>query len=175
MPVKSVSSAKREMHPLQDVPALHRQALCINVQSDDVLETLSLVFCGASVNCDTGNPEFPTTISLAQSFNQKLQVELLSQNRNTGRWLRQCLFGFAQKLNDWWGVTDLSLTSQRFRGRKLEVPWTQCITWPLLPSRTMGSSSRLPQWHVQSQSGSPKKVRLPGKRSTLVSALWIPL
>ncbi|XP_023648298.1 arf-GAP with Rho-GAP domain, ANK repeat and PH domain-containing protein 1 isoform X4 [Paramormyrops kingsleyae] len=58
-------------------------ALCINVQSDDVLETLSLVFCGASVNCDTGNPEFPTTISLAQSFNQKLQVELLSQNRNT--------------------------------------------------------------------------------------------
>nr|XP_015197062.1 PREDICTED: arf-GAP with Rho-GAP domain, ANK repeat and PH domain-containing protein 1 isoform X4 [Lepisosteus oculatus] len=58
-------------------------ALCINVQSDDVLETLSLVFCGANVNCDTGNPDFPTPISLAQSYDQKLQVEFLTQNRNT--------------------------------------------------------------------------------------------
>ncbi|XP_064157726.1 arf-GAP with Rho-GAP domain, ANK repeat and PH domain-containing protein 1-like isoform X2 [Anguilla rostrata] len=57
-------------------------ALCINVQTNDVLETLSLVFCGANVNCDTGNPEFPTPIALAQSYNQKLQVEFLSQNRN---------------------------------------------------------------------------------------------
>ncbi|KAI1893963.1 hypothetical protein AGOR_G00129070 [Albula goreensis] len=58
-------------------------ALCINIQSNDVLETLSLVFCGANVNCDTGNPEFPSPIALAQSYNQKLQVEFLSQNRNT--------------------------------------------------------------------------------------------
>uniref|UniRef100_A0A8C9U176 ArfGAP with RhoGAP domain, ankyrin repeat and PH domain 1 n=1 Tax=Scleropages formosus TaxID=113540 RepID=A0A8C9U176_SCLFO len=65
------------------------QALCINVQSNDVLETLSLVFCGADVNCYTGNPEYPTPIALAQSFNQKLQVEFLSQNRNTG----ECVLG----------------------------------------------------------------------------------
>ncbi|KAJ8410857.1 hypothetical protein AAFF_G00188140 [Aldrovandia affinis] len=58
-------------------------ALCINIQSNDVLETLSLVFCGANVNCDTRNPEFPSPIALAQSYNQKLQVEFLSQNRNT--------------------------------------------------------------------------------------------
>uniref|UniRef100_A0A8C9WJJ9 ArfGAP with RhoGAP domain, ankyrin repeat and PH domain 1 n=1 Tax=Scleropages formosus TaxID=113540 RepID=A0A8C9WJJ9_SCLFO len=64
-------------------------ALCINVQSNDVLETLSLVFCGADVNCYTGNPEYPTPIALAQSFNQKLQVEFLSQNRNTG----ECVLG----------------------------------------------------------------------------------
>uniref|UniRef100_A0A8D0CKB8 ArfGAP with RhoGAP domain, ankyrin repeat and PH domain 1 n=1 Tax=Scleropages formosus TaxID=113540 RepID=A0A8D0CKB8_SCLFO len=64
-------------------------ALCINVQSNDVLETLSLVFCGADVNCYTGNPEYPTPIALAQSFNQKLQVEFLSQNRNTGECVRR--------------------------------------------------------------------------------------
>ncbi|XP_061072624.1 arf-GAP with Rho-GAP domain, ANK repeat and PH domain-containing protein 1-like isoform X1 [Conger conger] len=58
-------------------------ALCINIQTNDVLETLSLVFCGANVNCHTGNPEFPSPIALAQSYNQQLQVEFLSQNRNT--------------------------------------------------------------------------------------------
>ncbi|XP_066555326.1 arfGAP with RhoGAP domain, ankyrin repeat and PH domain 1 isoform X3 [Amia ocellicauda] len=58
-------------------------ALCINIQSNDVLETLSLVFCGANVNCDTGNPDFPTPISLAQSYEQHLQVEFLTQNKNT--------------------------------------------------------------------------------------------
>ncbi|KAJ8280412.1 hypothetical protein GJAV_G00054260 [Gymnothorax javanicus] len=58
-------------------------ALCINIQTNDVLETLSLVFCGANVNCYSGNPDLPSPIALAQSYDQKLQVEFLSQNRNT--------------------------------------------------------------------------------------------
>lgn len=60
------------------------QALCINVQSNDVCETLALVFCGADVNCDTGDPDLPSPITLAQHHGQNLQVELLTQNRNTG-------------------------------------------------------------------------------------------
>ncbi|KAG9335256.1 hypothetical protein JZ751_005435 [Albula glossodonta] len=85
----SVRSGPRWAGPHRLCSALPRAprrdtwALCINIQSNDVLETLSLVFCGANVNCDTGNPEFPTPIALAQSYNQKLQVEFLSQNRNT--------------------------------------------------------------------------------------------
>uniref|UniRef100_A0A671MDC7 Arf-GAP with Rho-GAP domain, ANK repeat and PH domain-containing protein 1-like n=1 Tax=Sinocyclocheilus anshuiensis TaxID=1608454 RepID=A0A671MDC7_9TELE len=59
------------------------QALCINVQSSDVCETLALVFCGADVSCDTGDPELPSPIALAQHHGQNLQLELLMQNRNT--------------------------------------------------------------------------------------------
>uniref|UniRef100_A0A8C2GAH6 ArfGAP with RhoGAP domain, ankyrin repeat and PH domain 1 n=1 Tax=Cyprinus carpio TaxID=7962 RepID=A0A8C2GAH6_CYPCA len=59
------------------------QALCINVQSSDVCETLALVFCGADVSCDTGDPELPSPIALAQHHRQNLQVEFLMQNRNT--------------------------------------------------------------------------------------------
>uniref|UniRef100_A0A8C2A0C1 ArfGAP with RhoGAP domain, ankyrin repeat and PH domain 1 n=1 Tax=Cyprinus carpio TaxID=7962 RepID=A0A8C2A0C1_CYPCA len=60
------------------------QALCINVQSSDVCETLALVFCGAEVSCDTGDPELASPIALAQHHGQNLQVEFLTQNRNTG-------------------------------------------------------------------------------------------
>uniref|UniRef100_A0A8C2JMY3 ArfGAP with RhoGAP domain, ankyrin repeat and PH domain 1 n=1 Tax=Cyprinus carpio TaxID=7962 RepID=A0A8C2JMY3_CYPCA len=59
------------------------QALCINVQSSDVCETLALVFCGAEVSCDTGDPELASPIALAQHHGQNLQVEFLTQNRNT--------------------------------------------------------------------------------------------
>ncbi|XP_048851311.1 arf-GAP with Rho-GAP domain, ANK repeat and PH domain-containing protein 1-like [Brienomyrus brachyistius] len=58
-------------------------ALCSNVQTDDILETLSLLFCGADVNCNMGHSDVPSPISLARSYNQHLQVELLSQNQNT--------------------------------------------------------------------------------------------
>uniref|UniRef100_A0A8C1X6Z2 ArfGAP with RhoGAP domain, ankyrin repeat and PH domain 1 n=1 Tax=Cyprinus carpio TaxID=7962 RepID=A0A8C1X6Z2_CYPCA len=64
------------------------QALCINVQSSDVCETLALVFCGADVSCDTGDPELPSPIALAQHHRQNLQVEFLMQNRNTGVHIR---------------------------------------------------------------------------------------
>lgn len=58
-------------------------ALCINVQTDDVFETLCLVFCGANVHCDTHCSESPTPISLAKSHNQTLQAEFLYLNQNT--------------------------------------------------------------------------------------------
>ncbi|KTG44030.1 hypothetical protein cypCar_00033595, partial [Cyprinus carpio] len=63
--------------------SLSPQALCINVQSSDVCETLALVFCGAEVSCDTGDPELASPIALAQHHGQNLQVEFLTQNRNT--------------------------------------------------------------------------------------------
>ncbi|KAG7484356.1 hypothetical protein MATL_G00048550 [Megalops atlanticus] len=57
-------------------------ALCANLKTDDVLETLSLVFCGADVNCETGFSEFPSPISLASHYNQPLQVVFLYHNQN---------------------------------------------------------------------------------------------
>lgn len=61
------------------------QALCINVQCSDVLETLSLIFCGADVNCSTGMTSCPSPLSLASAHSQTLQAELLSHNLNTGK------------------------------------------------------------------------------------------
>ncbi|XP_060744888.1 arf-GAP with Rho-GAP domain, ANK repeat and PH domain-containing protein 1-like isoform X2 [Tachysurus vachellii] len=72
----------RRYHPLFGNQTELNNALCINVQSTDVCETLSLVFCGADVNCDTGIPEFPSPVALALYHGQKLQVEFLTQNRN---------------------------------------------------------------------------------------------
>lgn len=60
------------------------QALCINVQCSDVLETLSLIFCGADVNCSTGLESQPSPLSLATAHSQPLQAELLNHNLNTG-------------------------------------------------------------------------------------------
>uniref|UniRef100_A0A3Q2YZB3 ArfGAP with RhoGAP domain, ankyrin repeat and PH domain 1 n=1 Tax=Hippocampus comes TaxID=109280 RepID=A0A3Q2YZB3_HIPCM len=59
------------------------QALCINVQCSDVLETLRLIFCGADVNCSTGMADCPTPLSLANTHSQPLQAVLLSHNLNT--------------------------------------------------------------------------------------------
>ncbi|XP_050985944.1 arf-GAP with Rho-GAP domain, ANK repeat and PH domain-containing protein 1 isoform X2 [Labeo rohita] len=73
----------RRYHPLFGNQKELNNALCINVQSSDVCETLALVFCGADVSCDTGDPELPSPIVLAQHHGQNLQVEFLTQNRNT--------------------------------------------------------------------------------------------
>ncbi|XP_067307581.1 arf-GAP with Rho-GAP domain, ANK repeat and PH domain-containing protein 1 isoform X1 [Pseudorasbora parva] len=73
----------RRYHPLFGNQRELNNALCINVQSSDVCETLALVFCGADVNCDSGDPELTSPIALAQHHGQTLQVEFLSQNRNT--------------------------------------------------------------------------------------------
>ncbi|XP_016336923.1 arf-GAP with Rho-GAP domain, ANK repeat and PH domain-containing protein 1-like [Sinocyclocheilus anshuiensis] len=73
----------RRYHPLFGNQRELNNALCINVQSSDVCETLALVFCGADVSCDTGDPELPSPIALAQHHGQNLQLELLMQNRNT--------------------------------------------------------------------------------------------
>uniref|UniRef100_A0A8B9JA45 ArfGAP with RhoGAP domain, ankyrin repeat and PH domain 1 n=1 Tax=Astyanax mexicanus TaxID=7994 RepID=A0A8B9JA45_ASTMX len=75
----------RRYHPLFGNQKELNNALCINVQSNDVCETLALVFCGADVNCDTGLPDSPSPIALAVNYGQALQVEFLTQNRNTGQ------------------------------------------------------------------------------------------
>lgn len=137
------------------------QALCINVQSNDVCETLALVFCGADVNCDTGIPEFPTPAALALHHGQKLQVEFLTQNRNIGQFQDEGVglnCGWSSCIKWRRGFNILLLTLQRFQGQKSNWPCTQSTTWPRLPSHTTASFLRPPLWLVQSQSGRIKKV-----------------
>ncbi|XP_052317412.1 arf-GAP with Rho-GAP domain, ANK repeat and PH domain-containing protein 1-like isoform X14 [Oncorhynchus keta] len=73
----------RKYHPLYGNQEELNNALCINVQCSDVLETLCLVFCGADVNCSTGQADCPSPLSLALAHNQKLQAQFLSHNLNT--------------------------------------------------------------------------------------------
>uniref|UniRef100_A0AAQ6A5J9 ArfGAP with RhoGAP domain, ankyrin repeat and PH domain 1 n=1 Tax=Amphiprion ocellaris TaxID=80972 RepID=A0AAQ6A5J9_AMPOC len=73
----------RKYHPLYGNQKELNNALCINVQCSDVLETLSLIFCGADVNCSTGMASCPSPLSLANAHSQPLQAELISHNLNT--------------------------------------------------------------------------------------------
>uniref|UniRef100_A0A8C5GBV1 ArfGAP with RhoGAP domain, ankyrin repeat and PH domain 1 n=1 Tax=Gouania willdenowi TaxID=441366 RepID=A0A8C5GBV1_GOUWI len=73
----------RKYHALYGNQKELNNALCINVQCSDLLETLSLIFCGADVNCSTGMPTWPTPHSLAIAHSQLLQAELISHNLNT--------------------------------------------------------------------------------------------
>ncbi|XP_030600008.1 arf-GAP with Rho-GAP domain, ANK repeat and PH domain-containing protein 1 isoform X2 [Archocentrus centrarchus] len=73
----------RRYHPLYGNQTELNNALCINVQCSDVLETLSLIFCGADVNCSTGLESQPSPLSLATAHSQPLQAELLNHNLNT--------------------------------------------------------------------------------------------
>ncbi|KAF7666046.1 hypothetical protein LDENG_00118330 [Lucifuga dentata] len=73
----------RKYHPLYGNQEELNNALCINVQCSDVLETLSLIFCGADVNCSTGMVSCPSPLSLAKAHSQPLQAELISHNLNT--------------------------------------------------------------------------------------------
>ncbi|XP_029964690.1 arf-GAP with Rho-GAP domain, ANK repeat and PH domain-containing protein 1 isoform X2 [Salarias fasciatus] len=73
----------RKYHSLYGNQSELNNALCINVQSSDVLETLCLIFCGADVNCSTGMPDWPSPLSLASAHAQPLQAELISHNLNT--------------------------------------------------------------------------------------------
>ncbi|KAG7278941.1 hypothetical protein CRUP_036592 [Coryphaenoides rupestris] len=73
----------RKYHPLYGNQRELNNALCINVQCSDVLETLSLVFCGADVNCSTGVATCPSPCSLAAAHGQPLQAQFLSLNLNT--------------------------------------------------------------------------------------------
>ncbi|XP_051814276.1 arf-GAP with Rho-GAP domain, ANK repeat and PH domain-containing protein 1 isoform X1 [Acanthochromis polyacanthus] len=73
----------RKYHPLYGNQRELNNALCINVQCSDVLETLSLIFCGANVNCSTGMASCPSPLSLANAHSQLLQAELISHNLNT--------------------------------------------------------------------------------------------
>nr|XP_040027553.1 arf-GAP with Rho-GAP domain, ANK repeat and PH domain-containing protein 1-like isoform X2 [Gasterosteus aculeatus aculeatus] len=73
----------RKYHPLYGNQRELNNALCINVQCSDVLETLSLIFCGADVNCSTDMASWPSVLSLASAHSQPLQAELISHNLNT--------------------------------------------------------------------------------------------
>ncbi|XP_059186981.1 arf-GAP with Rho-GAP domain, ANK repeat and PH domain-containing protein 1-like [Centropristis striata] len=73
----------RKYHPLYGNQKELNNALCINVQCSDVLETLSLIFCGADVNCSTGMASWPSVLSLANAHSQPLQAEFISHNLNT--------------------------------------------------------------------------------------------
>ncbi|CAG6004924.1 unnamed protein product [Menidia menidia] len=73
----------RKYHPLYGNQRELNNALCINVQSSDVLETLSLIFCGADVNCLTDMEGCPSPLSLATAHSQPLQAELIRHNLNT--------------------------------------------------------------------------------------------
>ncbi|XP_076002234.1 arf-GAP with Rho-GAP domain, ANK repeat and PH domain-containing protein 1 isoform X2 [Genypterus blacodes] len=73
----------RKYHPLYGNQQELDNALCINVQCSDVLETLSLIFCGADVNCSTGMTSYSSPLPLAKACSQPLQAEFISLNLNT--------------------------------------------------------------------------------------------
>uniref|UniRef100_A0A096LS99 ArfGAP with RhoGAP domain, ankyrin repeat and PH domain 1 n=1 Tax=Poecilia formosa TaxID=48698 RepID=A0A096LS99_POEFO len=73
----------RKYHALYGNQTELNNALCINVQCSDLLETLSLIFCGADVNCSTGMANCPSPESLASAHSQPLQAELIKHNLNT--------------------------------------------------------------------------------------------
>uniref|UniRef100_A0A8C8GVR6 ArfGAP with RhoGAP domain, ankyrin repeat and PH domain 1 n=1 Tax=Oncorhynchus tshawytscha TaxID=74940 RepID=A0A8C8GVR6_ONCTS len=99
------------------------QALCSTVQTDDVLETLSLVFCGADVNCYTGDPELPSPVSVAQHYGQILQVEFLTHNHNTGRSLISLLHLYIFFLE---AALPVSHTGYLFKTASSIRPVTEC-------------------------------------------------
>ncbi|XP_076843687.1 arf-GAP with Rho-GAP domain, ANK repeat and PH domain-containing protein 1 isoform X2 [Brachyhypopomus gauderio] len=67
-------------HTLSGQQEALNNALCIAVQTDDLLESLTLLFSGADVCCSTGIPEFPSPLALANHAGQTAQVELLQQH-----------------------------------------------------------------------------------------------
>ncbi|XP_013863478.1 arf-GAP with Rho-GAP domain, ANK repeat and PH domain-containing protein 1 [Austrofundulus limnaeus] len=73
----------RKYHPLYGNQRELNNALCINVQSSDLLETLSLIFCGAEVNCSTGMESGSTPEYIASAHSQPLQAEIIRHNLNT--------------------------------------------------------------------------------------------
>ncbi|XP_056904539.1 arf-GAP with Rho-GAP domain, ANK repeat and PH domain-containing protein 1-like isoform X1 [Takifugu flavidus] len=73
----------RKYHALFGNQKELNNALCINVQCSDLQETLSLIFCGADVNCSTGVADWSSPMSLAAAHSQPLQAELLRHNLNT--------------------------------------------------------------------------------------------
>ncbi|RXN32074.1 arf-GAP with Rho-GAP ANK repeat and PH domain-containing 1-like protein [Labeo rohita] len=78
----------RKYHILYGQQEALNSALCSAVQSGDLLETLSLLNCGADINCNTGIPELPTPLSLAKRSSQTVQAELLMQNLSTESFTR---------------------------------------------------------------------------------------
>uniref|UniRef100_A0A8C3SVZ1 ArfGAP with RhoGAP domain, ankyrin repeat and PH domain 1 n=1 Tax=Chelydra serpentina TaxID=8475 RepID=A0A8C3SVZ1_CHESE len=74
----------RRYHPLFGNQEELNKALCATVTTSDLAETQSLVFCGAEVSCFSGDPDFPNPVALAEQAGQKLQMEFLLHNKNSG-------------------------------------------------------------------------------------------
>ncbi|XP_048839449.1 arf-GAP with Rho-GAP domain, ANK repeat and PH domain-containing protein 1 isoform X2 [Brienomyrus brachyistius] len=70
-------------HPLASSLKLMNQRLCEVVRGPDVAETLSLLASGARVQCQSGDPDSPSPIALAENAKQALQTELLRHNEYT--------------------------------------------------------------------------------------------
>ncbi|NXJ22254.1 ARAP1 protein, partial [Dicrurus megarhynchus] len=79
----------RHYHPLFGNQEELDRALCAAVTTSDLAETQALLFCGASVTCDTGDPQCPTPLALAERSGQRLQMEFLLQNKTSG-WFGGC-------------------------------------------------------------------------------------
>ncbi|NXD92215.1 ARAP1 protein, partial [Chaetorhynchus papuensis] len=75
----------RHYHPLFGNQEELDRALCAAVTTSDLAETQALLFCGASVTCDTGDPQCPTPLALAERSGQRLQMEFLLQNKTSGK------------------------------------------------------------------------------------------
>ncbi|NXE37859.1 ARAP1 protein, partial [Ptilorrhoa leucosticta] len=79
----------RHYHPLFGNQEELDRALCVAVTTSDLAETQALLFCGASVTCDTGDPQYPTPLALAERSGQRLQMEFLLHNKTSG-WFAGC-------------------------------------------------------------------------------------
>ncbi|NXG14746.1 ARAP1 protein, partial [Grallaria varia] len=73
----------RHYHPLFGNQEELDRALCVAVTTSDLKETQALLFCGASVTCDTGDPQCPTPLALAERSGQRLQMEFLLHNKTS--------------------------------------------------------------------------------------------
>ncbi|NWW21752.1 ARAP1 protein, partial [Falcunculus frontatus] len=73
----------RRYHPLFGNQEELDRALCAAVTTSDLAETQALLFCGASVTCDTGDPQCPTPLALAERSGQRLQMEFLLHNKTS--------------------------------------------------------------------------------------------
>ncbi|KAJ8347893.1 hypothetical protein SKAU_G00264820 [Synaphobranchus kaupii] len=73
----------RRTHPLASSQKLLDQRLCEVVCGPDVPEAMSLLCSGARVLCHSGDPLFPSPISLAERSGQAMQTELLRHNEYT--------------------------------------------------------------------------------------------
>ncbi|NXU11748.1 ARAP1 protein, partial [Pardalotus punctatus] len=79
----------RHYHPLFGNQEELDRALCVAVTTSDLAETQALLFCGASVTCNTGDPQCPTPLALAERSGQRLQMEFLLHNKTSG-WFGAC-------------------------------------------------------------------------------------
>ncbi|NXY25004.1 ARAP1 protein, partial [Atrichornis clamosus] len=96
----------RHYHPLFGNQEELDRALCAAVTTSDLAETQALLFCGASVTCDTGDPQCPTPLALAERSGQRLQMEFLLHNKTSARGLPSALLCRAEFSRRWCTLQD---------------------------------------------------------------------